>query len=81
MLGVHPMTVSKWERDLAEPTPYNVQQLLLMEEGAGQMGEDDRKRFVAMIATGSSSALAVVVSLAVREFGQRRGGGESPEAA
>lgn len=72
MLGVHPMTVSKWERDLAEPTPYNVQQLLLMEEGAGQMGEDDRKRFVAMIATGLFvGALALVVSLAVREFGRR----------
>lgn len=74
MLGVHPVTLSRWERNQAEPGPYNVQQLLLLEEGAGRMGDDDRQRFMAMIATGLFvGALAFVVGLAVRDFGQRRG--------
>ena len=29
LFGVHPMTVSKWERNLLKPTPY--QQALMME--------------------------------------------------
>ena len=73
MLGVHPMTVSKWERGRPIP-PYNVQQLLLLEQGAAELDEDERQRFMAMIATGLFvGALAFVVGLAVRDLGQRRG--------
>jgi len=72
MLGVHPMTVSKWERNLARPPSYNVQQLLLAEEGAEQMSVDDRVRLAVMVITGPSvGALALVVNAALT--GRRRG--------
>lgn len=37
LLGVHPMTVSKWERGIAEPSAYQLRQIRLMasEKNAG----------------------------------------------
>ena len=39
MLGVHPMTVSTWEREVAVPTPYQVEFMGKLEAGAKKSGE------------------------------------------
>jgi hypothetical protein len=62
MLGVHAMTVSKWERGTAHPVPYNMQQLGLLALGASRMTESDRLTFRGLLALGSGvGALAFVV--------------------
>jgi hypothetical protein len=62
MLGVHAMTVSKWERGIAYPSPYNMQQLGLLALGASRMVESDRLAFRGLLAIGSGvGALAFVV--------------------
>jgi hypothetical protein len=62
MLGVHAMTVSKWERGTAHPSPYNMQQLGLLALGAARMVESDRLAFRGLLALGSGvGALAFVV--------------------
>jgi len=74
MLGVHPMTVSRWERDLAQPPPYNTQQLLLMDAGVEKMDKKEIGRLMAMIATGLFvGALALIVGFGVDDIGKRRG--------
>ena len=62
MLGVHAMTVSKWERGTAHPSPYNMQQLSLLALGASRMAESDRLAFRGLLTLGSGvGALAFVV--------------------
>jgi transcriptional regulator with XRE-family HTH domain len=66
MLGVHPMTVSRWERGSAAPTAYNVQQLRFLARGSAGMAPEHRDRFVTLIAMGFFVvALAFVIALAV----------------
>lgn len=73
MLGVHPMTVSKWERGAAEPAPYNIQQLLLLEEGAERMDATAQRRFLELVTMGLFvAALAFAVGLAIEDLGRRQ---------
>lgn len=74
MLGVHPMTVSRWERGSALPTVYNNQQLRFLERGSSSMQQEQRDQFIRLISMGFSvAALAFVIALAVDELtGQRR---------
>jgi hypothetical protein len=69
MLGVHPITVSRWERGTAAPTDYNVQQLMMLERGMRRLEEDQRRTFARLVATGLFvGALAFVVVRAVDEL-------------
>ncbi|MCU7918117.1 MAG: helix-turn-helix domain-containing protein [Candidatus Thiodiazotropha sp. (ex Dulcina madagascariensis)] len=34
LFGVHPMTVSKWERDILKPTPYQIALMTEFEKSA-----------------------------------------------
>jgi hypothetical protein len=73
MLGVHPMTVSRWERGSAFPTTYNIQQLRFLERGSSGMRQDQRDRFLTLIAMGFFvAALAFVIALAVDELTSTR---------
>lgn len=66
MLGVHPMTVSRWERGAAQPTPYQVQQLRLLDEGADTMDDAAWRQFQNLLAMGLFvGALALVIAAAV----------------
>lgn len=62
MLGVHPMTVSKWERGTSMPAPYGVQQICLLHLGAPRLTLEERQVVKRLLALGSGvGALAVVV--------------------
>lgn len=68
MLGVHPVTLSKWERGTAEPGPYNIQQLRLLDGGADQMNEDERNEFLKLVGLGVFvGALAAVIAVALKK--------------
>jgi hypothetical protein len=76
MLGVHPMTVSRWERGSALPTGYNTQQLRFLERGSSGMRQEHRDRFLSLVGMGFFvAALAFVIALAVDELA---GGHSSP---
>lgn len=73
MLGVHPMTVSRWERGSASPTVYNVQQLRFLERGSAGMRQEHHDQFLALIAMGFFVvALAFVIALAVDDLTSAR---------
>ena len=62
VLGVHAMTISKWERGTAYPSPYNTQQLGLLALGASRMDAGEHMAFRGLLALGSGvGALAFVV--------------------
>jgi transcriptional regulator with XRE-family HTH domain len=62
MLGVHVMTVSKWERGTSDPAPYNVQQLRLLADGLQQAPASARARMHDALAMGAGVvALATIV--------------------
>ena len=62
MLGVHAMTVSKWERGSGYPSPYNLQQMGLLALGASRLSGSDRLAFRGLLALGSGvGALAFIV--------------------
>lgn len=42
MLGVHPQTVSKWERGIMHPTPADVARMTMMDAGLALPSEDPR---------------------------------------
>ena len=68
MLGVHAMTVSKWERGDAVPTPYNVQQLRLLDKGSANLNHDELGEFLGLLAMGLAvAALAFLVMRAVAD--------------
>jgi putative transcriptional regulator len=68
MLGVHAMTVSKWERGDAVPTPYNVQQLRLLDKGSANLNHDEFGEFLGLLAMGLAvAALAFLVMRAVAD--------------
>lgn len=39
LFGVHPITVSKWERELAKPTPWQTALMVTVENGAFDVKE------------------------------------------
>lgn len=62
MLGVHPITLSRWERGLSLPPPYNHQQLAALEAGTLMLTKADRVAFDELIALGRFvEALGLVV--------------------
>lgn len=70
MVGVHPMTVSKWERGTAQPSPYNVQQICMLHLGAPLLTPDERRVVKRLLALGSGvGALAIVVMRGIAEQG------------
>jgi putative transcriptional regulator len=63
LLGVHPMTVSKWEREILQPTPY--QQALMAEFVKAAEDEDVRKTTGAvLIGLGIAAALFMLLKAA-----------------
>ena len=71
MLGVHAMTVSKWERGTVAPTHYNLQQLHLVELGSRGLDKTDYGRLHGWLALG----LPVVALAFLVDRGQRRAKG------
>lgn len=69
LIGVHSMTVSRWERPdaKAKPNNYQIQQLRMLDQGADTMNEDGWTQFQQLFAMGLFvGALALVVAAAVR---------------
>jgi transcriptional regulator with XRE-family HTH domain len=74
MLGVHAMTVSKWERGTGHPSAYNMQQLGLLALGASRLTESDLLTFRGLLALGSGvGALAFVVMRGMTQVGEDAG--------
>lgn len=71
MLGVHAMTVSKWERGTTAPTHYNMQQLHLAELGSRDLDKVAYGKLHEWLALG----LSVVALAFLVDRGQRRAKG------
>ena len=61
LLGVHAMTVSKWERGDASPTPYQLNLFEQFIEGAKQDSEVKRTIKAVLIGFGVAVALALLL--------------------
>lgn len=60
LLGAHPMTVSKWERGQADPTPY---QTAMMENFRTGAADQEVARTVRNILVGAGVVLAIAILL------------------
>lgn len=62
LLGVHPMTVSKWERDVAQPTPY--QEALIQQFTIASTTKEVQKRDLSglLVGAGIIAVLALLLS-------------------
>lgn len=70
MLGVHTMTISKWEQGKAEPAPYHVQQISLLHLGLPVLSRDERLVVKRLLAMGSGvGALSLVVMRGIASQG------------
>lgn len=69
MLGVHPITISKWERDVSQPPPYNIQQLEALRLAIPRMTKVVRDEFTGLVAHGRTVlALNLLVALAIPDL-------------
>ena len=65
LLGVHPMTVSKWERNLLQPTPY--QQALMTEFMKAAKDKQVQETIAAvLIGMGIAAALLLLLKAAAK---------------
>ncbi len=60
LFGVHPMTVSKWERGLLEPTDY---QLALMKEFGKAAKKKEVQKTIGSVLVGAGIAAALFLLL------------------
>ena len=60
LLGVHPITVSKWERGESAPTPYQAALLLQFRDGAK---DDEVRSTVVSILVGMGVVVAIALLL------------------
>jgi putative transcriptional regulator len=68
MLGVHPMTISKWERGVAEPTPYQTEMMEKFRLGA--LHEKAIKTVIAaLLVIGAAAAVGYLLYKAIKEIG------------
>jgi len=60
LFGVHPMTVSKWERDILKPTAY---QVALMTEFEKSAGSKEVRETIGAVLIGAGIAAALFLLL------------------
>lgn len=60
LFGVHPMTVSKWERELLKPTPYQIALMIEFEKSARSKEVRDT---IASVLIGAGIAAALFLLL------------------
>ena len=63
LLGVHPMTVSKWERGELEPTPYQLKFLENFQKAAKEKQVDERVK-AALVVGGIIAVIFLLLTLA-----------------
>ncbi|HTB22209.1 MAG TPA: helix-turn-helix domain-containing protein [bacterium] len=68
MLGVHPMTVSKWERGVADATPYQTEMLEKFKKGA-QKDKGIKAIIAGLLVIGVAAAVGYLLYKAVKEIG------------
>jgi transcriptional regulator with XRE-family HTH domain len=67
LLGVHPMTVSKWERNVAFPPDYNIQQMEALREACSDLRTREMDAFHTLVQRGLYvQALGILVTKGIQ---------------
>lgn len=64
LMGVHPMTVSRWERGVVAPTPHQLAFLAEFKKGATKKAAEEAK--AALVAAGIVAAIFILLNAARR---------------
>lgn len=67
-LGVHPMTVSKWERGAALPTQYQIEMMEKFRKAANKNG-DVKGTIAGLAALGALAVVGFLLYKAIEEIG------------